>query len=207
MRTKPTPNSTCEECRKPFYAAPKQVARGNGRWCSQPCFNASRKARPHKPLEERFWAHVVPDGDNCWLWTAVRNNKGYGYLAEGAPSRRRVLAHRASWEIHNGPIPPGMEVCHRCDNPGCVNPSHLFVGSHAENLHDMLQKERHGSVTHPNAALIGESHPMAKLSEDDVRNIRASWPQESQRSLARRYRVDRALIRKIVRRDLWKHVA
>lgn len=94
-----------------------------------------------KPLADRFWAKVQKAGpDDCWPWLASRMPKGYGKL--GIASTTPKLAHRVSWELHYGPIPEGLFVCHRCDNPPCVNPAHLFLGTCTDNLRDMVAKGR-----------------------------------------------------------------
>lgn len=90
---------------------------------------------------ERFLG-LLPDRPEtgCWEWLGARANGGYGLFAVQNP--RRITAHRYSWELHNGPIPAGMHVLHHCDNPPCVNPAHLFLGTASDNMRDMLAKGR-----------------------------------------------------------------
>lgn len=91
-----------------------------------------------KAIEDRFWAKVDRGGE-CWLWTAGRDSSGYGSLRTG---HTKVSAHRLSWQLHHGQIPPGQNVLHRCDNPRCVRPDHLFLGTQADNVADMVAKGR-----------------------------------------------------------------
>lgn len=121
-------------------------------------------------LPEHFWSKVEGRaGPECWEWTATRLPTGYGCYqfprgAEipGGGSRTRP-AHRRAWELAHGEIPPGMRVCHRCDNPPCCNPAHLFLGTAKDNTRDMLAKARH---------CHGERHPRNVLSDADVREVR-----------------------------------
>src|SRR5678816_2871477 len=97
-----------------------------------------------KPLSERFWSKVDQSGD-CWIWTAHHLSSGYGLIGTGSMrdgTRRGSLAHRVSWELAYGTIPDGLFVCHRCDNPSCVRPDHLFLGTCKDNAADSVAKGR-----------------------------------------------------------------
>jgi DNA-binding XRE family transcriptional regulator len=107
-----------------------------------------------------------------------------------------VAAHRVAYEVYRGPIPDGMHVCHKCDNRICVNPDHLFLGTHAENMADMSKKNRQAR---------GADNGSAKLTEIDVRAIRAE-NSKSQSELGKDYGVSQSYISKIKRRESWKHV-
>lgn len=95
------------------------------------------------PLETRFWAQVDMRSGiwECWEWTGARLPRGYGFAWDNAVGANR-LAHRLAWELTNGPIPDDLWVLHRCDNPPCVRPDHLFLGTAADNAHDMMAKGR-----------------------------------------------------------------
>ena len=103
-------------------------------------------AKPLKTLLERFQDKYIPEPmSGCWLWISLVDGKGYGYLRNRiVDGRRKVLkAHRVSWTLHNGEIPAGFQVCHKCDIPGCVNPRHLFIGTNSDNQLDSVSKQRH----------------------------------------------------------------
>jgi hypothetical protein len=119
-------------------------------------------------LEDKFWEKVSIPPDvltGCWEWRAYRKAGGYGTVQVKANGRwREAYAHRIGWSLVNGDVPEGKFVCHRCDNRGCVNPTHLFLGTPAENSKDMTNKRR---------SAHGERAARAKLSPDVVRSIRA----------------------------------
>lgn len=92
-----------------------------------------------------FWDQVekLEGEDSCWEWRGRRRGRGYGYLPKPLEGGTETAAHRAAWELEIGPIPDGLFVCHHCDNPPCVRPTHLFLGTNADNMRDMVAKGRH----------------------------------------------------------------
>lgn len=125
------------------------------------------KQRKTKDLEERFWEKVIKKGDNeCWLWTGVINSENYkcGRIKFNG---KNELTHRISWILHYGNIPEEMNVLHKCDNPQCVNPNHLFLGSHEDNMNDMVNKDRCNKAY--------ENNGNAKLTWDIVNEIRKRY--------------------------------
>lgn len=108
------------------------------------------------------------------------------------------MAHRVSWYLHHGEIPVGMIICHKCDNPPCVNPDHLFLGTHQDNIEDKCSKGRAGGGSMP-----GESNANAKLTEQQVLEIRKSLGAISHAELARMYGVAKVTIDKISTRNIW----
>lgn len=161
---------------------------------------SKKKGPPRTPLAVRFWSRVIK-GDGCWIWTGLRSAYGYGLIGRGGKQAGNMATHRVSWELHNGPIPAGLVVCHKCDNPPCVNPDHLFVGTQRENVNDCVRKGRHRA-----ACQKGEANGNAKLTWADVAVIRAAYVpgRVSQQSLADRFGVPQTTISKIIAGQLWK---
>lgn len=167
----------------------------------------------------RFWEKVDRSaGSGCWHWLAEQV-RGYGYFYIGAGSDGKLIrgyAHRVVWELVYGAIPEDAEVCHRCDDPLCVNPRHLFLGTQKDNVRDMVEKGRGrwnwapGWVEierHPECRRRGEDHPGAKLTEDAVREIRREIARGvRQCEVAKRFGVNSGTISAIVCGKIWRHL-
>lgn len=157
---------------------------------------------------ERFWAKVNKDGPTpahrpeigpCWVWTASTDRKGYGLFA---PFRGKA-AHRASWTYANGAIPVGMEVCHACDNPPCIRPDHLFLGTHLENMLDSKSKGRMGAIN----PARGPDNPKTVLTADQVREIRRLRASGvTAQSIADGLGVSRPAVSAAANRRTWKYI-
>lgn len=160
---------------------------------------------------KNFWRRVdCTDLDSCWPFMGGRNSRNYGSLGWRNPDtgvKRALSAHRVAYESAYGPIPDGKVVMHICDNPPCCNPTHLRLGTTADNNADRAMKGRTYRGPRPNAAR-GERAPTAKLTADQVREIRALHATgTTQKELQRRYGVKAPAINRIVHRTGWRHVA
>lgn len=145
---------------------------------------------------ERFWPKVQKS-DGCWIWTASVTRQGYGHFKFRGKMDK---AHRVSWILHNREIPDGMCVLHECDNPSCVNPGHLFLGSNDDNVADRVRKGRSGSAK-------GESHGRAKLKQGDVAVIRERLSRgDQQKDIALDYGVSPPCIGYLARGETWNAV-
>lgn len=159
--------------------------------------DSSKKFAFTEKIINRFWAKITKT-DECWIWTGCKI-KGYGRFGVNG---QVVLAHRFAYELRWGSFCKTLDVCHNCpngDNPSCVRPSHLFLGTHLDNMRDAAKK--------------GQMHPgvkcwNAKLNPSLVKAIRASYDNklESQYNLAKRFNISRTNIAKVVRRETWKTV-
>ena len=163
-----------------------------------------------RSLEERF--HGFTDkstGDGCWLWQGSTDTDGYGRIAYKGKTHK---AHRLSWQIHKGQIPDGMDVCHTCDNPPCVNPDHLWLGTDADNMRDRDQKKRTA-----NGRKIRNT---ATLTEHQVRTMRKLWEKDgwgkpgrapkgslTYSELGRRFRVTDVQAKNVILHRSWAHLA
>jgi hypothetical protein len=155
---------------------------------------------------ERFWGKVqVGSAIECWEWRGARYRNGYGFLFAGPlyPTRARfVKAHRLSWEIANGEVPEGLCVLHHCDNPSCVNPAHLYVGTRRDNARDRAVRKR-GKEQRQR----GEQNDNSKLVEADVREIIAALERgETQISVAAQFGIKQPQVSRIARRVSWAHL-
>lgn len=136
---------------------------------------------------------MVHPRTKCWVYGGASYKRPYGtFKLDG----KLLRTNRASWQLHNGPIPDGMHVCHHCDRPSCVNPDHLFLGTAQENKADSVSKDRH---------MRGERAPFAKLTTADVIKIRADT--RSLEEISKDYGVSYKAIDHVKRRKNWKHVA
>lgn len=162
--------------------------------------------KPNQPFflspkeETRFWSHVeVKRLDECWEWMAYRDKEGYGRANFGFQGLHRT--HRMAWTICFGLIPDAIRVLHKCDNPPCCNPCHLFTGTQAENIEDMRKKRR---------TTFGERSWSAKLTESQVLEIRSLYKRYDPRfngyALCKRYGISYSTIYAIIHRTKWKHI-
>ena len=178
-------------------------------------------------LIERFEAKFIPEPNSgCWLWTAATDGKGYGRFRVGSKTdgtRKSAIATRVSWKIYCGDLPDDLCVLHKCDNPYCVNPDHLFLGTHTDNMQDCSRKNRtskgdkHSAIQkahlprgkdhylYGKPGFCGETNAQAKLTEDQVRAIRADT--RTQMVIAKDYGMTFQQISRIKNRTRWKHVA
>lgn len=157
------------------------------------------KLKMYESLKDAFFSNVEAKGKGeCWLWLGTRRGNGYGCVGY---QNQLFDAHRLSYELHKGPIPDGLLVCHECDNRLCVNPHHLFLGDYGDNYHDAKGKDRHTR---------GERNANSKLSDADALAIKLAYQSrvrgETVKLLAAKYDVGQDTIRRIGRGEAWAHI-
>lgn len=132
-----------------------------------------------RSIAERLWEKVDRNGPTmpgmespCWVFTGTKSDDGYGSISSGGHSGKMLRAHRVAWELENGPIPEGVELCHRCDNPPCCRPSHHFLGTHSENMLDASGKGRLPTAPRRASKNRGERNGRARLTAQQAAAIR-----------------------------------
>ncbi len=151
----------------------------------------------HDNIEDRL-TNYIDKTDTCWNWIGYKNDHGYGLISIGRGKQTR--AHRFMYERYKGTIPKDMKVLHSCDNPACVNPEHLSIGTQKDNVKDMMNRGRGGYKS-----FHGESHHMSKLTDEKVKQIRDLWDKGGvyQSQLAKQFGVSQQVISKVVNYKAW----
>ena len=186
----------CAHCGETFLARNDCLKMGRGKFCSKQC--SGKGTYQHIPVAERFWSKVKKT-DGCWLWLAGKNN-GYGQFSIGPRgSAKHMVASRMAFILEYGAIENGKYVCHHCDNRACVNPSHLFIGTAADNQADMAIKGRA-------KRLHGETNGQAKITAEDVKQIRALRGKIPYGKIANRYGVSLSAIAHVMTGRSWSHI-
>ena len=158
---------------------------------------------PSRPIEDRFW-EKVQKSDGCWTWQGCLDRRGYGQIARGGKFGGNVKAHRLSYRIAHGDLPESAHVLHRCDNPACVRPDHLFLGTHTDNMRDMWAKNR-GRCD--GAGRSGEENGNHRLTSANVAEIiRRHKGGEASRALAAEFGVSKTLVLMISAGKVWRHI-
>lgn len=188
----------CIYCGKEYQRPFSEAKRSNMKFCSRSCVTANTNKKNKKQTIELFYKNtIVPKNrDECWIWQCGKTAR-YGQIKINGI---KVGVHRFSYEYFNGKIPEGMYICHQCDQPKCVNPKHLFIGSSQDNMDDKIQKGR-------GKYCKGEKQAGSILSEQQVKEIKLKLKEGVyQRILSAEYGVSQTTIYKINQGIHWKHV-
>lgn len=195
----------CNLCGAEFSRVASQLARVSHSFCSRQCFDHRIGwATPARSVHSFSRRYIEEPNSGCFLWLGQVNRSKPNYAQAVASYNGTVMAAaKVSWMLHHGPVPDGMCVCHRCDNPMCVNPDHLFLGTRRDNTQDMIRKGRQRS---PFDTRRGEAHPRAKLNDDLVKKIRAAAGQPAMQ-ISRDLGVSVHNVRSVLQFKVWRHVS
>ena len=195
-------NKLCAHCRSPFgrETLSKSANFARAKYCSRRCYDLSRKLSP--ATADSFYWPKVEKGEGCWRWQGRHDASGYGRYDRKGPY---VYAHRIAWLFTNGEIPADMDVLHRCDVRDCCNPTHLFLGTHEDNMLDMRRKGRH---------TYGEKNMHAKITEDQAKAIMLEYRKDgphkrdpsNTKELAAKYGLSVGAVMAVVNGRSWKHL-
>ena len=192
----PLASRICPTCQKIFHPNKWQIRAGYALYCGKQCHIKAQYHRPKIPIIDRFFRYTLI-GDDCWEWTGLKRPLGYGILHLENDFRKKISAHRFSYLTFCGAIPEGMFVCHHCDNPSCVRPGHLFLGTPNDNIQDAKKK---GRPLGTRTKLYGLKNPKAKLTSAQIKEIRALVGNDRARGkIHERYGISPGYLRKIVR--------
>lgn len=203
-------NCICQRCGIGFYLRESQIKTGRGKFCSVDCKFPFR----HDDTADRFFNFIGKKQPNgCILWGG-NFMPGTGYGRYKTNTGEHIPAHRLSYELMVGPFPQELFVLHRCDNPPCINPVHLFIGTHQDNMKDMFSKGRHRSGRGCGSAIglfsshKGTSNGSCKLSENQVADIRLRHSNgEKQNRLSLEFGISKSSVNRIVNMESWIHLS
>lgn len=165
--------------------------------CGNLCYKKYRRAFCKDLCRFLFYVDKTED---CWLWKGGKDEKGYGKISMTSLNKKSISAHRMSYILFKGPIDEGMLVCHQCDVPSCVKPAHLWLGTHNENMIDMVEKDRQASKLKAlDVYKIRELNDLYECSERKLKEYSTS-------KLAEKYNIDDSTISNIIARRIWKHI-
>jgi len=189
------PTKICEQCQKTFAKDPRCTHKyfQRQRFCSQTCAGENwSKCRPPRDQETVFRTWFDAASNGCWEWEGAKDKDGYGIFSF---EKKTARAHRVALQLSGIDVPKGGLVCHTCDNPSCVNPNHLYLGSNRQNSDDKVKRGR---------SLKGARHYMAKLTDNDVIAIRQST--ETAVKTAKQFGISSSNVVMIRQRRTWTHL-
>jgi len=183
------------ECGTITTKSTNNVIKGNTKSCG--CISSINRKYYDDVARKRILAFIIISDNECWEWQGAKHKQGYGNFGY---KRKTMLAHRVSWILFRGKLDPDILVCHKCDNPSCINPKHLFLGTDKDNTIDAAKKGRMGNAR-------GEKNYNSKLNESIIKEIRKMrFDGISHNKIAKRYLISESTVKDISSRRTWKHV-